>query len=103
MNSGPVDLRAHAAQQKIEREAVKYGMADTHPLVVGIVPGAEGVQVQSILVGTCSKCWNMVRGDWWAAHAKTHEAETAVVGDLLSEWSQRQKTQLEEGMRNPDA
>jgi hypothetical protein len=71
--NGVIDLGALKAQQDIEREAVACGMADHHPIVVGMAPGADGVAIQMVLVGTCAKCKSMVRSEWWRKHKEYHD------------------------------
>jgi hypothetical protein len=108
----PIDLAAHAAQQKAQREIMEEaqacGMADAHAIVVGIQPGGEGVAVQHILVGTCATCWSMVRAEWWKSHYGLHnpEADADIVqigANIMAEWAKNKEQQLADDMRSPDA
>lgn len=92
-----IDLGAVKAQQNIDREATACGMADHHSIVVGLAPGNEGMAVQMVLVGTCSKCLSMVRAEWWRKHAETHKEPPTV-----AEVTQDKLDKMADDMRVPE-
>lgn len=72
-NGQPLDLAAHAEQQKIERQAREHGLEGAFPELTGInVQGGFIIAAELTTYAICSTCGASIRHDMWERHAKWH-------------------------------